>query len=392
MNLLYSSTAYPPSMGGAQLLHHMMARSFQGRHRVQVVSQWKTNRSDWLLGTTLRAQKSADEYVIDGVSVHQLGLSRLEKLSMLPLLPIFYPLMSLALPPIALQLKKHLLPHARKADLIHNMRIGREGMSLASYQSARQYDIPFVFTPVHHPRWVGWRYQEYLNLYRRADAVIALTPTEKKTLVRLGVLENRIHVTGTGPTVADEAFPASFKISNGIDAPFILFLGQHFPYKGYQQLLEATSIVWRKFPDINFVFVGPAIGKSEILFKHFSDPRIKRLGKVSTQEKTDALAACTLLCVPSTQESFGSVYTEAWQFEKPVIGGNIPAISDVISDGIDGYLVEQKPTTIASRIIDLLDCPHRAATMGKAGKQKVEDHYTWQRLAAVLEKTYRTLI
>jgi glycosyltransferase involved in cell wall biosynthesis len=58
-----------------------------------------------------------------------------------------------------------------------------------------------------------------------------------------------------------------------------------------------------------------------------NDPRILELGSVDLQTKTDALEACTLLCLPSTQESFGGVYTEAWSFKKPVIGCDIPAVS-----------------------------------------------------------------
>ena len=151
--------------------------------------------------------------------------------------------------------------------------------------------------------------------------------------MQLGVSAERIHVTGTGPVVASTAFPDSFLAKHFISGPFVLFLGQHYDYKGYRQVLESTKLVWEKFSDAHFVFIGPAVKDSENTFKLFEDPRVKRLGQVSLQDKTDALAACALLCVPSMQESFGSVYTEAWQFEKPVIGGNIPAISDVIKEG-----------------------------------------------------------
>ena len=272
------------------------------------------------------------------------------------------------------------------------MRIGREGISYASLRAARDRNIPFVLTPVHHPRWVGWRYKAYNDIYKQADAVIALTPTEKTTLVQLGVSAERIHVTGTGPVVASAAFPDSFLSKHSISDPFVLFLGQHYDYKGYRQVLESTKIVWEKFPDINFVFIGPAVKDSEKVFKQFKDSRIKRLGKVSLQDKTNALAACSLLCVPSMQESFGSVYTEAWQFEKPVIGGSISAISDVIKEGTDGYLVDQEADMIASRITDLLNCPTQAAAMGRAGKLKVENRYSWERLAATIEKIYLSLI
>ncbi len=392
MNLLYTSTAYPPSTGGAQMLHHMTAQSLQGRHEIQIFSHWEENRTDWLLGTTISAPKSEHDYVIDGINVHRLGLTIKEKATLLPWLPLYYPLMSVALPRIASCVYSRILPYARNADLIHNMRIGREGISYASLKAARDRNIPFVLTPVHHPRWIGWRYKAYNDIYRQADAVIALTPTEKNTLMQLGVSEEKIHVTGTGPVVAPTAFPDSFLSKNSIASPFVLFLGQHYNYKGYRQVLESAKLVWKKFPDTNFVFIGPTVKESENTFKLFQDPRIKRLGKVSLQDKTDALAACTLLCVPSMQESFGSVYTESWQFEKPVIGGNIPAISDVIQDGVDGYLVEQDADVIATRIIHLLNHPTQAHAMGKAGKLKVDSQYNWERLASIIEQVYLSLV
>jgi len=173
----------------------------------------------------------------------------------------------------------------------------------------------------------------------------------------------------------------------------VLFIGQHYPYKGYKQTLEAARLVWQRVPDVHFVFIGPTIGKSEREFQAISDQRIHRLGAVDQKEKTDALAACNLLCVPSTQESFGGVYTEAWWFGKPVIGCPIPAVSEVISDGVDGFLVEQNAHQIAERICYFLLNPELTQRMGVAGRRKVEERYTWEKLAkstrAVYEKVCR---
>src|SRR5207244_1439593 len=131
-------------------------------------------------------------------------------------------------------LNRYLEPYAADADLIHNVRIGREGLSYSSFQSAQIHNIPFVLTPVHHPRWVGWRYRAYNKLYVLADAVLALTNTEKKTLIEVGVPEERISVIGIGPVLAEEANPAAFLQKHHIDGPLILFVGQHYRYKGYK--------------------------------------------------------------------------------------------------------------------------------------------------------------
>ncbi|MFC2146857.1 glycosyltransferase family 4 protein, partial [Acidobacteriota bacterium] len=197
---------------------------------------------------------------------------------------------------------------------------------------------------------------------------------------------------GHGPVLEPEAKPDRFLQEYDIGCPMVLFLGQHYPYKGYKELLEAAKIVWEKIPDTHFVFIGPAVGQSEASFNEIDDQRVHRLGTVSLQEKTDALAACSLLCVPSTQESFGGVYAEAWYFKKPVIGCKIPAVSEVITDELDGYLVEQEPKAIAERIISLLENEAAALRMGAAGKKKVEEKYTWQRIAERVETVYKKII
>ncbi|MBD2096303.1 glycosyltransferase family 4 protein [Trichocoleus sp. FACHB-591] len=391
MNLLYTLTAYPPYIGGAQLHQHLLAQQLKSHHQIQVCSHWDYNRTDWLLGTTLRAPSQSRDYAIDEIPVHRMGLSWREKLRMAPWLPLYYPWMSVALPAMAQPLIQNLQPFAQEAALIHNVRIGREGLSYASWRVAQQRQIPFVLTPVHHPRWVGWRYQQYIRLYQLADAVITLTEVEKQTLITLGVRQERIAVTGMGPILAPQADAAAFLQTHQITGPMVLFLGQHYRYKGYQQVLHAANLVWQKVPDAHFVFIGPAVKQSERDFQN-TDPRIHRLGKVDIQEKTNALAACTLLCVPSTQESFGGVYTEAWNFAKPVIGCAIPAVAEVIEDGVNGYLVEQGSIQIARRIWDLLRNPATAEELGLAGQRKVEGRYTWQQIATRTERVYEQVL
>jgi glycosyltransferase involved in cell wall biosynthesis len=316
-----------------------------------------------------------------------MGIRIHDKARLLPAVPVYYPLMDLALRPIASVLQAQLTPFSLAADLIHNVRIGREGLSLACLREARARDIPFLLTPVHHPRWRGWLYRVYSRIYRQADAVIALTGAERNILAALGVDEKRIYVTGFGPILAERAQPKAFASLFEIDGPMVLFLGQHYRYKGYREVLRAAPQVWREFPDAKFVFIGRAVGRSEDDFRHIEDGRILRLGEVDLQTKTDALAACTVLCVPSTQESFGGVYTEAWSFGKPVIGCGIPAVSEVIADTVDGLLVPQESGAVADAICQVLRSPS-AAAMGEAGRAKVQARFTWERLAALTEQAY----
>lgn len=390
MNLLYTITSYPPSTGGAQTLAHNLAQQMQmaQNHHMQVVSHWDESRTDWLTGTTLRAPSQPHDYVVDGIAVHRMGFGVLERLQMGVWYLPYYPLMPLALPRLANVIERHIAPFAHTAHLIHNTRIGREGISYASFQLARKHDIPFIFTPVHHPRWVGWRYKAFIWLYQHADALITLTTTEKKTLIGLGAREDRVFVSGMGPTLAPTADPAAFRTHYGVKGPMVLFLGQHYDYKGYRQVLSATKNVWQRVPDAEFVFIGPQHNDSAKVLAAHADARLHALGKVDLQTKTSALAACDVLCVPSTQESFGGIYTEAWHFAKPVIGCNIPAVAEVIADGEDGCLVQQHPDEIADRLCHLLTNPGLAQRMGAQGYTKTQAQFTWQRIAERTQLAY----
>ncbi len=392
MNLLYTLTSYPPSTGGAQTLAHQLACQMRQHHAVQVVSHWDSSRTDWLMGTTLNAPSTPRDYVVDGVPVHRMGFGWAERLQMAALTPFYYPFMAASLPSVAQGfaqvIERHLAPFAARADLIHNTRIGREGLSLASFKVARQRGVPFVLTPVHHPRWVGWRYRDYLRLYQQADALIALTAAEKQILLGLGVRDERVFVSGMGPTLAATANAAQFRQRFAVGGPMVLFLGQHYPYKGYKQLLQAATLVWQRVPEAEFVFVGPQHGEAGQILAAHADRRIHALGAVDVQTKTDGLAACDLLCVPSTQESFGGIYTEAWHFAKPVIGCPIPAVAEVISEGEDGYLVAQQPAEIAERVCDLLLNQTRAAEMGRRGQLKTAANFTWAHIAERTQTAY----
>ncbi len=371
---------------------HEVARQLSTSHDVRVVSHWRENRTDWLLGTTVLAPWNPRPYVIDSIPVSLVRLSVLDRLLLAPLAAMYYPLKDIALPSIARILEHRLAPLCGKPDIIHNGRIGREGISYASWRLARKLGVPFVFTPVHHPRWVGWFYRAYIHLYRQADAVIALTHAEKRTLAALGVAEERIHVTGMGPILSAQYDADAFRARHTIRGPMVLFVGQKFAYKNYEAVLAAAPLVWARHPDAQFVFIGPRTRRSEQVFAAYSDPRIVELGAVGLEEKTAAFAACDVFCMPSSQESFGGVFVEAWMMGKPVIGGDIPAVREVIADGVDGFVVPPDPAAIADRVCALLSDSAMAQRMGEAGRQKVLAHFTWDRLAAKTLAVYESLL
>lgn len=394
MDILYVSTLYPPAIGGAQIQLHCLAKAMQDAgDDVRVLTYSDRNREDWLRMATVSTEP-AKHYTYEGIRVTRLGFDRQTRARMAPWAAVYYAAINLATRQIGAITEPVVARAAGTPDLIHLTRIGREFIVRACREYTKKRDIPFILTPNHHPRWKGWRYTAYDQLYREADAMIVYTDSEKETVVNdIGVDADRVFVTGVGPVVQEDYDKEVFLKEHDLEEDnFVLILGQQYKYKGGAAVLAATQAVWEKYPDRKFVFIGPPTQYSQELFKDIRDPRILNLGAVSPKDKAAALASCALLCLPSMQESFGGVYIEAWCYKKAVIGGNIPAIACVIDNNVNGLLTAQEGEAVAGHILALLDSPETRARMGEAGWQKVRDKYSWAQLAEKTRMVYESVL
>ena len=354
---------------------------------------WLENRTDWLLGTTVRLGKGPAAEVAPGV--RRLGWSAATRLAMAPWTLSYYS----TIRPAARRLAALMVPELERLvsaehRLIHNHRIGREFLALASLTVARKRGLPFVLTPYHHPRWRGYRYSAWIDVYRQADAVLTLTAAELEELAGLGVERERLHVIGGG---GDRPLPADatrFRARlGGVKAPLVVFLGQLYGYKGVADLVAAAEQLRARGADFELCFIGPPTPFSRRFFARRGHPWIHLLGSVDEQTKWDALEAAALVCVPSRQESFGRVYLEAWAKGKPVIGARIPPVAEVVAEGETGLLVEPGSVgALAAAIERLLSDPELATRLGRRGREAAESRFSWPSVAARVEEVYGSLL
>ncbi len=100
-----------------------------------------------------------------------------------------------------------------------------------------------------------------------------------------------------------------------------------------------------------------------------------------------------MLCLPSANEAFGRVFLEAWSKGKPVIGGRIPAVKEVVVDGETGLLVDPGSTAeLASAIRRLLDDPGLAGRLGENGRRELERRFSWGQVVVRVERVYEGLL
>jgi glycosyltransferase involved in cell wall biosynthesis len=370
---------YYPAVGGAEHLARRLIREIGQRMEVDVVTLVTENKSDWLQLLVDGVRDVDERYQVDGRQVRALArwpaavrrrLRRLTAFYHLPLSPAPRLMGDLLAPQLA--------GVAANAGILHNIFMGREAFSAGLLEACALAGTPFVFTPLRHQRPLGWSSPAFRALYRGANAVIALTRHEADWLMARGARPDRISVIGAGPLSDATATPETARRLVG-DGQIVLFLGQLHAYKGFKVLLEAAARL-RQRRDVRFVFAGPDVRGHARVFRD-ARPNVTYLGGVSDALRDSLLQACTVLCVPSSRESFGLVLVEAWNSGKPVIGGPAPATRELIEDGVDGWSCPQEAEPLARRLTEILDDPARAQAMGRSGQRKVEARYSWRAIA-----------
>jgi glycosyltransferase involved in cell wall biosynthesis len=272
--------------------------------------------------------------------------------------------------------------YAEDRDLIHN--VGREYLD-SSLSVGEALDIPVVLTPLAHPgQFHGGDTPADFERYRMANAITTMTEWERVWYSSHGIEPYRVVTTGMGPNAVRSSDGAGFRERHRIpgDAPIVLYIGRRERYKGFIHLLDSAELVWTRHPETRFVFIGVPGFYGAVIdeFARYPDDRIIEIDRGSGAEKSAALDACSLYAMPSLHETFGIGYLEAWLHERPVIGGDIPPLREVITHGVDGLVVPQKIDDIASAVNALLDDPAMRMRMGKAGAAKVAERWDWDKV------------
>ncbi|MBI3977516.1 MAG: glycosyltransferase family 4 protein [Chloroflexi bacterium] len=395
LHLTFVTQRYWPATGGIEVHLHSLATGLARRHRVRVITQLRDDRPPSVANTSYRAPRFSP-YQDGTVEVMPLVPSGLDRLMLLPLALRHTPVLSrycyqdlaaLGVPFFERVFHRRLVERLAGSDLVHMF--GAQYAGIAAERAARHLGLPFVITPFVHPGWWGDDRMN-LELYRRAAAVVALTEEEKRFYVRNGVGAERVHVIGVAPSIATAFDAEGFRSRHGLSGPIVLFVGRKEAYKGYRALLQAAPLVWERAPAAHVVLMGPRLEACED--PALKDRRVLDLDRVDDVEKTSALAAADILCLPSASESFGVVFLEAWSLGRPVIGGNIPTTRELVDDGRDGLLTDRTPEGVAAAILRLLEDPDLRRRLGEAGRRKVAERYAPEVILARSERLYYSVL
>jgi glycosyltransferase involved in cell wall biosynthesis len=166
-------------------------------------------------------------------------------------------------------------------------------------------------------------------------------------------------------------------------------------------LIHAAPAILRAVPDTHILIVGAALFGLDADYPTQLAGLVRELGLEArvhfTGQRTDVariLRAVDVVVVPSRlPEPFGTIQIEAMAAGKPLVstaaGGNV----EVVEHGRTGLLVPPgDPYAIAAAVCSLLGQPQLRRRMGEAGRTRVSERFTVERMAADIVSAYRVVL
>ena len=291
------------------------------------------------------------------------------------------------------------------------------------------YDIPLVVTVHSLEPLRPWKREQLEGGYdlscwverqalENADAIIAVSSETKRDILKyFDVSAKRIHVIHNGIDTQEyrpvhrPQLLKPYGLNNA--GPYVLFLGRVTRQKGIHHFLRACRYVNDAFP---IVLCASSPDTEQIRAE--VDRELARLAKtgktvivipsmVDTPTKIALYSHAGVFCCPSIYEPFGIINLEAMACETAVVANAVGGIPEVIQHGKTGLLIpfkaqsknsnepahpDQLARKMGASINRLMKDPSLRKRMGKAGRKRAVEKFSWKKIAKDTVSLYRSLI
>lgn len=173
----------------------------------------------------------------------------------------------------------------------------------------------------------------------------------------------------------------------------VLFIGKLTETKGCYSLIKAFNICAEKNPTLKLRLAGKG---DEARVKELIDPRyidrVHFLGYCDRERIKQEIDNCAFACIPSYFESFGMVAIEVMGRNRTIIYTNRTAAKELLTDFVEGYLVDPNDVvSIANKITELL-CSHQLRDkMAKNAYERVLNQFCATSISSELVSYYSSL-
>lgn len=278
---------------------------------------------------------------------------------------------------------------------VHSQEAGLLARVVARIAGARRV----IYTPqtidIRRARW-HWLYAlAERALAHLTDTVISVNEFDRERLIRWGLAPRQVVTIPNGIDCSAPENPVdarSLRRELGVDEerPLVMQVGGLRAQKAPLAFVEGAQCVVRERPNIQFVLIGEGPLAEKV------QARITRLGLEGyvrlagwREEACKLMPAADVVTLTSRWEGMPHALLEAMACSRPVVATAVNGCPEIVVDGVTGFLVPTgNPLAWARRVIDLVDNPVMAKTMGQEGRKRVEERFSLRQMMAQIERLY----
>ena len=252
--------------------------------------------------------------------------------------------------------------------------------------------LPIV-SIVHHLRsseqhgyWPRWLHRKVEREYLRSvDAFVFNSPTTADSVTGLSGSEKpSIVARPSGDRFQSRIGAVDIEARTKAALPLrIVFLGNVISRKGLETLIDAVALLpsgaW-SLSVLGDLQIDSALTRRvrQRIGSHGLRDRIWLAGRRVDGEVASILRSSHVLAVPSSYEGYGIAYLEAMSFGLPAIGTTQGGASEIIDNGVNGWLVTPRdPQGLARALRSYIDDPKLLLSMSQAALRTSARHPTW---------------
>ena len=234
--------------------------------------------------------------------------------------------------------------------------------------------------------------------YNKVDCFVCASRAIKRILVSDGIDDSKVVVVHDGVDVAKlDALPAAsvheaFWLPH--QAPVVANVAALVPHKGQRHLVDAAAIVIQKIPDARFVIFGEGELREALerqIKSHSLEKHVLLAGF-----RGDVLSLCKtvdLFAMSSVTEGLGSALLEAMACRKAVVGTTAGGIPEAVVHNTTGLLVPPRDDhALADGIVTMLNDPLLRERFGEAGRRRVEEQFSEEKLVEGVLAAYQRAV
>lgn len=290
------------------------------------------------------------------------------------------------------------------ADIVHSTDRPRD--ALVATMVSRLSRLPNL---VHvHIKWYPGIGRLTSWALAQASGVLAISQFVRGSLLEGGVQADRLYTvlnaTDTSTFDPTRIRRGAFRqaIGVGADVPLIGVVARIMVWKGQLEAVEALAKVREQVPNAMLVLVGneDAMASGGISYGAALRERIAELHLENAviwagwhDDMPQVFADLDVVCVPSYEEPFGLVVTEAMAMEQPIVAFSSGGIPEIVEDGVHGLLAPQRDVAaLADRLVRLLRDSELRQRMGQQGRQHVLADFRPERQSREVAEVYRQVL